>query len=108
MTKQSWQLHPPLTNRVGRSQVKIAQNAQIIIAKALASTSINSDPFTDVEAMDSPQGDHWKRKMGEECTSILLNNIFTTINSREARQFRVQPIGSNWDNKTKHNPDGTI
>ena len=57
--------------------------------------------------MDSPQRDHWKRAMEEECTSILLNNTFTTINSREARQLRVKPIGSKWVYKTKNNPDGT-
>jgi len=78
------------------------------MAKALASTSINSDPFTSAEAMDSPQRDNWKRAMEEECTSILLSNTFTTINSREARQLRVKPIGSKWVYKTKHNPDGTI
>jgi len=61
-----------------------------------------------MEAMDNPQQDHWKRAMEEECTSILLNNTFTTINSWEARQLRVKPIGSKWVYKTKHNPDSTI
>jgi hypothetical protein len=78
------------------------------MAKALASTSINSDPFTYAEAMDSPQREDWKRAMYEECTSILLNNTFTTINSREARQLRVKSIGSKCVYKTKHNPDSTI
>jgi len=108
MTKQSCQPQPPLTNRVTRSQVTISAYALIIMAKALTSTSINSDAFTYAEAMDSPQRDDWKRAMEEECTSILLNNTFTTINSREARQLRVKPIGSKWVYKTKHNPDGTI
>jgi len=58
--------------------------------------------------MDSPQHEHWKRAMEEECTSILLNDTFTTVNSREARQLRVKPIGSKWVYKTKHNPDVTI
>jgi len=92
MTKQSCQ--PPCTNRITRSQVKISANALIIMVKALASTSINSDPFTYAEAMDSPQRDHWRRAMEEECTSILLNNTFKNINSQEARQLRVEPIGS--------------
>ena len=104
MTKQSCQ--PPHTNRITRGQVKVSENALIIMAKALASTS--SDPFTYAEAMDSPQHDHRKRAMEDECTSILLNNPFTTVNSREARQLRVKPIGSKWVYKTKHNPDGTI
>jgi len=39
MTKQSCQ--PPRTNRITRSQVKISANALIIMAKAVASTSIN-------------------------------------------------------------------
>jgi len=79
-----------------------------MMAKALASTTINSDPPTYVEAMDSPQHEHWKQAMEEECTSILLNNTYTTVNSREARQLRVKPIGSKWLFKTKHNPDGTM
>jgi hypothetical protein len=78
------------------------------MAKALALASINSDPFRYPEAMDSPQRDHWKQALKEECTLILLNNTFTTINSREARQLRVKPIGSKRVYKTKHNPGGTI
>jgi len=46
--------------------------------------------------------------MEEECTSILLNNTFTPINSREARHLQVKSIGSKWVYKMKHNPDGTI
>jgi len=107
MTKQSCQ-PPPRMNRIIRSQVKISPNVAIIMAKALALTSMNSDPFTDGEAMDSPQQNHWKRAMEEEYTSILLNNTFTTTNSHEARQLQVKPIGSKWVYKTKHNPDGTI
>jgi len=87
MTKQSCLPQPPLMNHVTRSQVKISTNALIVMAKALTSTSINSDPFTYAETIDSPQRDHWKRAMDEECTLILLNNTFTTINSREAWQL---------------------
>jgi len=104
MTKQSCQ--PPRTNWVTRSQVKISANALIIMAKALASTT--SDPLTYAEAMDSPHRKHWKRAMEEECTSILLNNTFSTDNSREAKRFRVKQIGSKWVCRTKQNPDGTI
>jgi hypothetical protein len=78
------------------------------MAKALASTFINTHRFRYAEAMDSPQRDDWKRAMEEECRSILLNSTFTTINSREARQLRVRSIDSKWVYKTKHNPDGTI
>jgi len=46
--------------------------------------------------------------MEEECTSILLNNTFATINSREARQLRVKPISSKLDYKTNQNPDSTV
>jgi len=46
--------------------------------------------------------------MEEECTSILPNNTFTTVNSMEARQLQVKPISTNCIYKTKHNPDGTI
>jgi hypothetical protein len=44
----------------------ISAHALIIMAKALASTSINSDPLTITEAMNSPQRDDWKRAMEEE------------------------------------------
>jgi hypothetical protein len=43
--------------------------------------------------------------MEEESTSILLNNTFSALNSREARQLQVKPIGSKWVYKTKYNPD---
>jgi len=43
--------------------------------------------------------------MEEESTSILLNNTFSTLNSWEAQQLRVKPIGSMSVYKTKHNPD---
>jgi len=78
----------------------ISPNALIIMAKALASISINRDPFTDAEVMDSPQRDHWSRAMDEECPTILLNHTFTKMNSREATQLRVKPIGSKWVYKT--------
>jgi hypothetical protein len=45
--------------------------------------------------------------MEEESTSILLNDTFSALNSREARQLQVKPIGSKWVYKTKHNPDGS-
>jgi len=82
MTKQSCQ--QPRTNRITRSQVKISAKALIIMAKAHASTT--SDPLTHAEEMDSPHHNHWKQAMEDECTSILLNNTFTTVNSWEARQ----------------------
>jgi hypothetical protein len=78
------------------------------MAKTLTPTSINSDPFTYAEAMDSPQRDHSKQAMEEESTLILRNNTFTPINSREARQLPVRPIHSKWVYNTKHNPDSTI
>jgi len=53
ITKKSCQ--PPRTNRITRSKVKISTNVLIIMAKALASTPINSNPFTYAEVMDSPQ-----------------------------------------------------
>jgi hypothetical protein len=96
LTKASYQPQPPCTNHVTRSQVTMSANELIIMANTLASTSINRDPFTYVDAMDSLQRDDWKRAMEVECISILLNNTFTTINSWEARQLQVKPIGSNW------------
>jgi len=46
--------------------------------------------------------------MEDESTSILLNNTFSALNSREAWQLKVRPIGSKWVYKTKHNPDRSI
>jgi len=57
MTKQSCQ-PPPCTNRITRNHVQFSVNALIIMAKALTPTSINSDPFTYAESMDSPQHQH--------------------------------------------------
>jgi len=45
--------------------------------------------------------------MEEECTSILLNNPFTTIIPWEARQLQVKPIGSKLVYKTKLKPHST-
>ena len=89
---------PPIASRVTRSQGK---------ASAEALTASIEDPFTYVEALESPQKDHSKRAMEEESTSILLNNTFSSLNSQEARQLQVKPIGSKWVYRTKHNPDGS-
>jgi hypothetical protein len=91
---------PPIATRVTRSQGKNS-------AEALTASEATGDPFTYAEAMESPQRDHWKRAMEEESTSILLNNTFSALNSREARQLQVKPIGSKWVYKTKPNPDGS-
>jgi hypothetical protein len=56
--------------------------------------------------MDSPQRDHWTRDREEESTWILLNNTFSALNSWEAWQLQVNPIGSKWVYETKYNPDG--
>jgi len=55
--------------------------------------------------MESPQRGHWKRAMEEESTSILLNNTFSALNSREVRQLQVKPNVSQWVYKTKPNPN---
>jgi hypothetical protein len=89
---------PPLGSRVTRIQGKPS-------AEALMASAATGDPYTYPEAMESPQRDHWKRAMEEESTSILLNNTFSALNSREARPLQVNPIGSKWVYKTKHNPD---
>jgi len=66
-----------------------------------------TDPFTYVEAMESPHRDHWTRAMEEESSSILLNNTFSAPNSREAGQLLVNPIGSKWVYNTEQTPDGS-
>jgi hypothetical protein len=89
---------PPIVSHVTRSQGTVC-------AEALTASA--TDPCTYVEAMQSSQHDHWKRAMGEESSSHLLNNTFSALNSREAGQLQVQPIGSKWVYQTKHNPDRT-
>jgi hypothetical protein len=89
---------PPIGSRVTRSQGKVS-------AEALTASA--TDPFTYAEAIESLQRDHWKRAIEEESTSILLNNTFSALNSCEARQLQVKPIGSKWVYKTKHNLDGS-
>jgi len=78
---------PPMASWVTRSQGKAS-------AEALTASEDTGDPFTYTEAMESPQPDHWKRAMEEESTLILLNNTFSTLNSPEAWQLQVKPIGS--------------
>jgi hypothetical protein len=90
---------PPIGNRVTRSQGKASTEA--LMASA-------TDPFTYAAAMESPQRNHWKRAMAEQSTSILLNNTFSALNSREAQQLKARQIGSKWVYKTKHNPEGSI
>jgi len=89
---------PLIVSRVTRSQ----RNASV--ESLIASID---DPFTYVEAMESPQRDHWKTAIEEESTSILLNNTFSALNSWEARQPQVKPIVCMWVYKTKYNPDGS-
>jgi len=89
---------PPIGSHVTRCQGKPS-------AEALMASEATGDPYTYAEAMESPQRDHWKRAMEEESTSILLNNTFSALNSWEARQLQVKPIGSKWVYKTKHKPD---
>jgi len=79
---------PPMGSSVTRSQGTAA-------AEALTAFE-EGDPFTYVEAKESPQQDHWKRAMEEESTSIVLNNTFTAPNWPEAQGLHVTPIGSKW------------
>ena len=43
--------------------------------------------------------------LDEESASILFKNTFTTVNSKEAKQLLVKPVGSRWVLKTKRNPN---
>jgi len=100
MTKKSNQgPPPPTTRRVTRTQGKASADA--LMASALASTTINGDPSTYPEAMAGPLRDHWKRAIDEESASILLNNTFTTVNSKEAKQLLVKPKAGRTDTKTR-------
>jgi len=77
---------------------------------AEALTASAADLFTYGEAMENPQRDHWKRAMEEESTSILLNNTFSTLNSREARNCIFSLLALSWFtrlNTILTGPDGT-
>jgi len=89
---------PPIASHVTRSQRKAS-------AESLTGSEAIGEPFTYTEAMESLQRSHWKRAMEEESTAILLNNTFSALNSREARQLQVKPTGSKWFYYTKRNPD---
>jgi len=91
-----------------KKSAEIVVDALSIMPQALVSTFINCNPFTCVEAKDTPQRNHLKQAMEAECTLMMYNNSFTTISSWEARQLQVKPIRSKWIYKTKYNPDGTI
>jgi hypothetical protein len=49
--------------------------------------------------------DRSKLAIDEVSPSILFHNSFTTVNSKEAKQFLVKPVGSRWVFKTKRNPN---
>ena len=72
----------PIGSRVTRSQGKASAEAQ-------TASAATGDPYTYAEAMESPQRDYWKIAMEEESTLILLNDTFSTLNSREVRQLQV-------------------
>jgi hypothetical protein len=91
---------PPIGSRVTKSQGKDS-------AEVLTASEATGDPYTYVDAKESPQRDHWNRAMDRSSTSILLNNTFSTLNSREAWQLQVKPIGTLWVYMTKHNADGS-
>jgi len=76
---------PLIGSRVTRCQGKNSMEASMASA---------ADPFTYAEAMESPQRNHWKSALEEESTSILVNNTFSTLNSRKAQQLQVKPINS--------------
>jgi hypothetical protein len=57
--------------------------------------------------MEIPQRNQWNRAMEEENMSILLNNTFSGLNSREAQQLQAKQSGSKWVDMTKRNPDGS-
>jgi len=81
------QLHEmPLFTAIRRSQVQIYTNTMIIMVRSLASTYINSNPFTYAEAMNCLQQDHWKWAKEVECTFILLSTTFAIITSRGVSQ----------------------
>jgi hypothetical protein len=65
---------------VSRSQGK--SPSEVLTASA-------ADPFIYAEAIESPQQDQLKRAMEKESTSILLNNTFSALNSRETLQLHI-------------------
>jgi len=60
-----------------------------------------------VEDMASPQQNQWNGAMKDESTSILLNNTFSALNSREAKQPQVKLNALKCTDMTKCNSDWT-
>jgi hypothetical protein len=103
--QKSWQALPPSPAPPIASCVATSQNTAFVAVLTVYEATV--DTFTYMAAIVSPQWDHWKRAMGEESKTILLNNTFSTLNSREAQPLLVKLIGSKWVYKTEHNPDGS-
>ena len=64
----------------------------------------NDDPRTVREAMDSEDGNIWKRAMEEEMASLDKNEAWDLVEFPTRRK----PIGSKWVFKRKLNAEGKV
>jgi hypothetical protein len=75
------------------------------MSSVLASTTINGDPLTSADAMASPLQNARNRDIDEASASILLKHTFNAVNSRVAKQFFLNPVGSRCVFEPKRNTD---
>ena len=67
--------------------------------------SINDDdPRTVREAVDSEDGNLWKKDMGDEMTTLDKNGAWDLVNFSSG----INPIGSKWVFKKKLNAEGKV
>jgi len=98
-TKRSMKA-PIVTDRVTRSSAQV--NVSQLIHNALASTTIDGDPRSYMEAMLSPLKKRWQAAIIEESNSIIRNETFSPVNLQELQNdFGAKPIGSNCVFKTQ-------
>jgi hypothetical protein len=65
---------------------------------------IDDDPTTVREAMESEDGNLWKRAMDEEMASLDKNDAWDLVDFPTRRN----PIGSKWVFKKKLNAEGKV
>lgn len=79
-------------------------------AKYSLPATINKDPTSNQEAMASPDGEHWKRAVGEEFKSMYKNKIWILVDTPYSKkeQEKANIIDSQWVFKKKVNVDSKV
>lgn len=66
--------------------------------------TLDNEPRTLQDAMQSPDWPQWKQAMDEEIKALNKNNTWELINKPD----KIKPIKSRWVFKVKLNPDGSV